>query len=130
MSVAPVSSDDDTGAIPIGRHYDRREPRAISEIGVEGLMKLVTAIIEPSKVEQVKDVLKEAGVRGLTVSDARGFGRSGGKTDIYRGSEFTVDFAPRVRLEVVVAGRPEVETVVNVLAGAVRRGQLLSLIHI
>ena len=65
-------------------------------------MKLITAIIKPFKVDDVKDALKAAGVVGMTVSEVRGFGRQGGHTETYRGAEYTVDFIPKVKLELVV----------------------------
>ena len=66
-------------------------------------MKLITAIIKPFKVDDVKDALKAAGVQGITVTEVRGFGRQGGHSETYRGSEYKIDFVPKVRLEVVVA---------------------------
>jgi nitrogen regulatory protein P-II 1 len=64
-------------------------------------MKLVTAIIKPFKVDDVKDALKGLGVAGMTVSEARGFGRQRGHTEVYRGAEYNVDFVPKVRVEVL-----------------------------
>jgi nitrogen regulatory protein P-II 1 len=87
-------------------------------------MKLITAIIKPFKVDEVKDALKEAGVTGLTVSEVKGFGRQGGHTELYRGAEYTIDFMPKVRLEMVVEDRTEVERVVNVLTAAARTGKI------
>ena len=66
-------------------------------------MKIITAIIKPFKVDDVKDALKAAGVQGITVTEVRGFGRQGGHSETYRGSEYKIDFVPKVRLEVVVA---------------------------
>jgi nitrogen regulatory protein P-II 1 len=65
-------------------------------------MKLVTAIIKPHKLDDVKEALKDAGVQGMTVDEVKGFGRQGGHTEIYRGAEYTVDLLPKVRIEVVV----------------------------
>ncbi len=65
-------------------------------------MKLVTAVIKPFKLDDVKDALKEAGITGITVSEVRGFGRQGGHTETYRGAEYKIDFVPKVSLEVVV----------------------------
>ena len=64
-------------------------------------MKLITAIVKPFKLDDVKDALKQAGITGITVSEARGFGRQGGHTETYRGTEYKIDFVPKVRLEVV-----------------------------
>ena len=65
-------------------------------------MKLITAIIKPHKVDDVKDALKAAGVQGMTVAEVKGFGRQGGHTEVYRGAEYVVDLLPKVRLEMVV----------------------------
>ena len=66
-------------------------------------MKLIKAIIKPFKLEEVKDALSEIGVEGMTVSEVKGFGRQKGHTEIYRGSEYTVDFLPKVKIEIVIA---------------------------
>jgi nitrogen regulatory protein P-II 1 len=65
-------------------------------------MKLIEAIIKPSKLDDVKDALAAIGVQGMTVSEVRGFGRTGGKKEVYRGSAYVVDFVPKVMIEVVV----------------------------
>ncbi len=65
-------------------------------------MKLITAIIKPFKLDDVKDALKDAGIAGITVSEVRGFGRQGGHTETYRGAEYKIDFVPKVSVEVVV----------------------------
>ena len=65
-------------------------------------MKLITAIIKPFKVDDVKEALKSANVQGMTVSEVRGFGRQGGHTETYRGSEYQIDFVPKVKIELVV----------------------------
>ncbi|HMO64753.1 MAG TPA: P-II family nitrogen regulator [Verrucomicrobiota bacterium] len=66
-------------------------------------MKKIEAIIKPFKLNEVKDALAEVGVQGLTVTEVKGFGRQKGHTEIYRGSEYTVDFLPKIKLEIVVA---------------------------
>jgi nitrogen regulatory protein PII len=66
-------------------------------------MKLVIAIIKPFKLEEVKDALAEIAVQGMTVTEVKGFGRQKGHTEIYRGSEYTVDFLPKIKIEIVVA---------------------------
>mgnify|MGYP001415234170 FL=1 len=66
-------------------------------------MKLIIAIIKPFKLEEVKTALSEIGIEGMTVSEVKGFGRQKGHTEIYRGSEYTVDFLPKVKVEIVVA---------------------------
>jgi nitrogen regulatory protein P-II 1 len=65
-------------------------------------MKLIIAIIKPFKLEEVKDALADVGIEGMTVTEVKGFGRQKGHTEIYRGSEYTVDFLPKVKLEIVV----------------------------
>jgi nitrogen regulatory protein P-II 1 len=66
-------------------------------------MKLITAVIKPFKLDDVKDALKAAGINGMTVGEVRGFGRQGGHTETYRGSEYKIDFVPKIQIEVVVA---------------------------
>ena len=86
-------------------------------------MKLVTTIIKPFKLDDVKDALRGAGVDGMTVSEARGFGRQGGHTETYRGTEYQIDFVPKVRIEAVVAD-DDVARVMEVLAAAARSGKI------
>ena len=86
-------------------------------------MKLVTAIVKPFKVDDVKDALKAAGVHGITVSEARGFGRQGGHTETYRGAEHVVDLVPKARIDVVVEDG-EVDRVVDVLLEGARTGKI------
>ncbi len=66
-------------------------------------MKLITAILKPFKLDDVKDALQKAGVNGMTVSEVQGFGRQRGHTEVYRGQEYTIDFVPKIRIEVLVA---------------------------
>ena len=66
-------------------------------------MKLIKAIIKPFKLEEMKEALAEVGIEGMTVTEVKGFGRQKGHTEIYRGSEYTVDFLPKVKIEIVVA---------------------------
>ena len=70
---------------------------------IEKNMKKIEAIIKPFKLEEVKDALNEIGIEGMTVSEVKGFGRQKGHTEIYRGSEYTVDFLPKIKIELVVA---------------------------
>ncbi|CAB4679434.1 MAG: P-II family nitrogen regulator [Actinobacteria bacterium] len=65
-------------------------------------MKLITAIVKPFKLDDVKEALKAAGVQGITVTEVKGFGRQGGHTETYRGSEYQIDFVPKMRIELVV----------------------------
>jgi len=86
-------------------------------------MKKIEAIIKPFKMDEVKSALMEMGIQGLTVSEVKGFGRQKGHTEIYRGSEYTVDFLPKVKIEVVVADA-QVNAVVEVLLKAARTGKI------
>ncbi len=86
-------------------------------------MKLITAIVKPFKVDDVKAALKEAGVQGMTVSEVQGFGRQGGHTEVYRGAEYTVDFVPKARVEVVV-DVADAERVAEVVLEAARTGKI------
>ena len=86
-------------------------------------MKLITAILKPHKLEEVKDALEAFGVKGITVSQASGFGRQRGHTEVYRGAEYTVDLVPKVRLEVVVDDEAA-EGVVEAIVGAAQTGKI------
>ena len=86
-------------------------------------MKKVEAIIKPFKLDEVKEALHEVGVSGITVSEAKGFGRQKGHTELYRGAEYVVDFLPKVRLEVVVDD-DLVDRVVEAIANAARTGRI------
>lgn len=86
-------------------------------------MKLVTAIVKPFKLDDVKDALKSISVVGLTVSEVQGFGRQGGHTETYRGAEYTIDFVPKVKVEAVV-GDGDVERVVDAIVEAARTDKI------
>ena len=86
-------------------------------------MKLITAILKPSKLEDVKNALQEHGVAGMTVPEASGFGRQKGHTEVYRGAEYTVDLIPKVRLE-VLADDAEAAAVVEVIVKAASTGTI------
>ena len=86
-------------------------------------MKLITAVIKPFKLDDVKDALKEAGVTGITVSEVRGFGRQGGHTETYRGAEYKIDFVPKVGIEVVV-DEAVVDAVVDAIATGASTGKI------
>lgn len=88
-----------------------------------GHMKKVEAIIKPFKLDEVKEALHEIGVSGITVTEAKGFGRQKGHTELYRGAEYIVDFLPKVRLEVVVDDG-QVDRVVEAIARAARTGRI------
>lgn len=86
-------------------------------------MKLVTAIIKPFKLEDVKEALEGQGVHGMTVSEASGFGRQRGHTEVYRGAEYTVDLVPKVRIEVVVDDA-DAPRVLEAIVGAAKTGKI------
>ena len=86
-------------------------------------MKLVTAIIKPHMLDEVKSALESFGVEGMTVSEARGFGRQRGHTEVYRGAEYTVDLVPKVRLEILV-GDDDATDIIDVLVKSARTGRI------
>ena len=86
-------------------------------------MKLVTAIIKPFKLDDVKDALKAAGIAGITVDEVRGFGRQGGHTETYRGAEYKIDFVPKVEVNVVVDDGA-VDTVIDTIKTAAATGKI------
>ncbi|HET6832734.1 MAG TPA: P-II family nitrogen regulator [Acidimicrobiales bacterium] len=86
-------------------------------------MKLITAIVKPFKLDDVKTALKDAGVTGMTVTEVQGFGRQSGHTEVYRGAEYTIDFVPKVRIE-VLADVTDAERVSEVIADAARTGKI------
>ena len=86
-------------------------------------MKLITAVIKPHKLDEVKSALETFGVQGLTVSEASGYGRQKGHTEVYRGAKYTVDFVPKVRIDVVV-GDDDAADVVDVIVKAASTGQI------
>jgi len=86
-------------------------------------MKLVTAIVKPFVLEDVKGALEQLGVLGMTVSEVQGYGRQKGHTEVYRGAEYSVDFVPKVRVEVVVDDSA-VDKVVDVIVQAARTGKI------
>ncbi|MET7904747.1 P-II family nitrogen regulator [Streptomyces sp. NPDC005336] len=86
-------------------------------------MKLITAIIKPFKLDDVKTALREIGVQGLTVTEASGFGRQLGHTEVYRGAEYRIDFVPKARIDVVVEDA-EAEAVMEAITNAARTGRI------
>lgn len=86
-------------------------------------MKLVTAVVKPHRLEEVKEALRAFGVRGLTVTEASGYGRQRGHTEVYRGAEYTVDLVPKVRVEVLVED-DDVDELLEVLVKAARTGRI------
>ncbi|MFZ4719139.1 MAG: P-II family nitrogen regulator [Ilumatobacteraceae bacterium] len=86
-------------------------------------MKLITAIVKPFKLDDVKAAVKAAGVTGITVTEVRGFGRQGGHTEVYRGAEYTIDFVPKVKLELVVDDAL-VDTVLEAITTSAATGKI------
>ncbi len=86
-------------------------------------MQLITAVIKPHAIDAVKDALKAKGVTGMTVSEVKGFGRQGGHTETYRGAEYTIDFVPKVKLEVVCAS-DDTDKVADAIASAANTGKI------
>jgi len=86
-------------------------------------MKLITAVIKPHKVDDVKEALKAVGVHGMTVDEVKGFGRQGGHTEVYRGAEYTIDLLPKVRIEAVVDDA-DAEGVAEAIVEAARTGKI------
>jgi len=86
-------------------------------------MKLITAIVKPFKLDDVKAAVKAAGVTGITVTEVRGFGRQGGHTEVYRGAEYNIDFVPKVRLEMVIDDAV-VDTVIEAITSSAGTGKI------
>jgi len=86
-------------------------------------MKMVTAVIKPFKLDEVREALSDIGVNGITVSEVKGFGRQKGHTELYRGAEYVVDFLPKVKLEVAVS-EELVDRVIEAIEGAARTGKI------
>lgn len=86
-------------------------------------MQLVTAVIKPHKVDEVKEALREAGVQGITLTEVKGFGRQGGHTETYRGAEYAIDFTPKIKLEIVLDAA-DVPRVTELIRSAANSGQI------
>jgi nitrogen regulatory protein P-II 1 len=86
-------------------------------------MKLITAIVKPFKLDDVKTILKEAGATGMTVTEVQGFGRQSGHTEVYRGAEYTIDFVPKIRVEILVE-EAQVDAITDAVVQAARTGKI------
>ncbi len=86
-------------------------------------MKLIIAIIKPFKLEEVKEALSEIGIEGMTVTEVKGFGRTGGKKEVYRGSAYVVDFVPKVKIEIVVPDS-QVDSVIDAIEKSAKTGRI------
>ncbi len=86
-------------------------------------MKIITAIIKPFKLDDVRDALSDINIQGLTVTEVKGFGRQKGNTELYRGAEYTIDFIPKVKLEIAVA-EEQLDETIDAISDAARTGNL------
>ena len=86
-------------------------------------MKLITAVVKPFKLDEIKGALKGAGLAGMTVTEVQGFGRQSGHTEVYRGAEYTIDFVPKVRID-IIADDADVDRLIDVLARPARPGKI------
>ena len=86
-------------------------------------MKMITAIIKPFKLDDVRDAVAETGIQGMTVTEVRGFGRQKGHTELYRGAEYVVDFLPKIKIEAGIADE-QLEQVVEAISGAAQTGKI------
>jgi nitrogen regulatory protein P-II 1 len=86
-------------------------------------VKLITAIVKPFRLDEIKTALKQAGIAGMTASEVQGFGRQAGHTEVYRGAEYTVDFVPKVKLE-VLAPETDVDTIIDAIVASARTGKI------
>jgi nitrogen regulatory protein P-II 2 len=86
-------------------------------------MKLITAIIKPSKLDDVREALSQLGVQGMTVTEVKGYGRQKGHTEIYRGAEYTVHFVPKIRIEIAIAD-PQADQLVEAIQRTAKTGQI------
>ena len=105
------------------KHIYTKNTRATIRTQRTFLMKKIEAIIKPFRLEDVKDALTGVGVEGMTVSEVKGFGRQKGHTEIYRGSEYTVDFLPKLKIEIVVADN-RVDAAVKAIVQAAKTGKI------
>ncbi|HLW16349.1 MAG TPA: P-II family nitrogen regulator [Actinomycetota bacterium] len=87
------------------------------------MVHLVTAVIKPFKLEEVKDALRGAGILGMTVSEVQGYGRQGGKSETFRGGEYTISFVPKVRVEVLVESS-DVDKVIDIISATAKTGKI------
>ena len=98
-------------------------PKTLAGPPREAKLKKVEAIIKPFKLDEVKEALSEIGVQGMTVTEVKGFGRTGGKKEVYRGSAYVVDFVPKVKLEIIVKD-DMVHQVIETIAAAAKTGRI------
>jgi nitrogen regulatory protein P-II 1 len=87
------------------------------------MVQLITAVIKPHKLEEVRVALQDFGVVGMTITEVKGFGRQGGHTETYRGAEYSIDFLPKIKVE-VIANELDVDKIIDVIAGAAQTGKI------
>lgn len=112
-----------SSATQIDRAFRRTDVATVWGQEAQTCMKKIEAIIKPFKLEEVKDALGEIGIEGMTVSEVKGFGRQKGHTEIYRGSEYTVDFLPKIKIELVITDK-QVEAAVAAIITAAKTGKI------
>jgi nitrogen regulatory protein PII len=118
-----IFSDGITAAKGLSAHSGSASVPRIGAPATQTHMKKVEAIIKPFKLEEVKDALGDVGIEGMTVSEVKGFGRQKGHTEIYRGSEYTVDFLPKIKIEMVIPDN-RVEAAVGAIVGSAKTGKI------
>jgi nitrogen regulatory protein P-II 1 len=111
------------GTDPANRRGGSTARRAVGGLEVQNTMKKIEAIIKPFKLDEVKEALQEVGLQGITVTEAKGFGRQKGHTELYRGAEYVVDFLPKVKIEIVL-GDDMVEKAVEAIRRAAQTGRI------
>ena len=107
----------------VGKHGAMDLAHSVFNEGCESAMKKIEAIIKPFKLEEVKDALGEIGIEGMTVTEVKGFGRQKGHTEIYRGSEYSVDFLPKIKIEIVL-GDSIADLAVAAIVKAAKTGKI------
>ncbi|SCM76581.1 regulatory protein P-II for glutamine synthetase (modular protein) [uncultured Pleomorphomonas sp.] len=111
------------GCVSVGAGWKNRLARGARSNGDKGSMKKIEAIIKPFKLDEVKEALQEVGLQGITVTEAKGFGRQKGHTELYRGAEYVVDFLPKVKIEVVMTD-DMVAKAVDAIRNAAQTGRI------
>jgi nitrogen regulatory protein P-II 1 len=112
-----------TAAVPVGGQWKSSRSPALPTYGDREPMKKIEAIIKPFKLDEVKEALQEVGLQGITVTEAKGFGRQKGHTELYRGAEYVVDFLPKVKIEVVMTD-DMVAKAVDAIRNAAQTGRI------
>jgi nitrogen regulatory protein PII len=105
---------------PEGRH---KHNKSGSENGEENNMKMMTAIIKPFKLDDVRDALHQIGIAGMTVEEVKGYGRQKGHTELYRGAEYVVEFQPKVKVQIAISD-DQVDTAIDAICGAAATGKI------